>query len=361
MIILFPVVLTLAFGASFGAIGGNQAITHEIGVVNMDMGNDQWSEYFLGNLTGTEILKIRDYSNNETAQADLAQGNIQAILLIPKDFGQSCDSFWGAPTDPNLWMNTTVQMYLDSGSMFATQAIQPIINQVLVATVYGTQAISTPMPIKIGSPSLVETSKFTTFDYFAPGLFAFAAIFLTMTVAQSFTEDREKGLLRRINITPTTPAEFMTSQTISNMLAAIVQVSLVFTMAFLVGYRPLGNILSLVFAFIIVMIFSLCCVGFGLITAAISKSSGAATGIAFIFIMPQMFLGTFVSYGLSSAAQAVGRFVPSYYVTDALTSLFLRGAPITSPSILLDIVILSFISVVVFFLGIVLFRKYGKT
>jgi ABC-type multidrug transport system permease subunit len=361
LIILFPVVMTLAFGASFGAIGGTQSTAYEIGIVNEDSEEyRQWSEFFIGNLTDTEILKIRDYVDNETAQGDLIQGNIQAVLIIPGNFGQSCNSFWKAPTESSLWVNTTVPLYLDSGSMFATQAIQPIIQQILAASVYGVQPTTAPRPIQIGSPSLVEASRLTQFDYFAPGLFAFAAIFLTMIVAQSFTEDREKGLLRRINITPTTPAEFMTSQTISNMLAAIAQVALVFTMAFLVGYRPLGGAISLIFAFVIVTIFSLCCVGFGLITAAVSKSPGAATGIAFVFIMPQMFLGTFVSIGLSSVAQAAGRFIPAYYVTDALTSLFLRGAPISSPTIILDITVLSIVSVAVLLVGIVLFRKYGK-
>jgi ABC-type multidrug transport system permease subunit len=144
------------------------------------------------------------------------------------------------------------------------------------------------------------------------------------------------------------------------MLTAILQVALVFGMAFLVGYRPLGGTIVILFAFVIVTIFSLCCVGFGLITAAISKTSGAATGIAFVFIMPQMFLGTFVSIGLSSAAETAGRFVPSYYVTDALTSLFLRGAPITSPTIIFDFIVLVGASIFILLLGIVIFTKYGK-
>lgn len=361
MIILFPVILTLAFGTSFGAIGGTQSITYEIGIVNNNSEEyPEWSEFFIGNLTNTEILRIRDYVDNETAQADLIQGNIQGVLIIPENFGQSCNSFRKEPTVSSSWVNTTAPLYLDSGSMFATQAIPPLIQQILTATVYPAQPTTISIPIQIGSPSLVEASSLTQFDYFAPGLFAFAAIFLTMLVAQSFTEDRENGLLRRINITPTSPTEFMTSQTISNMIAAIAQVAIVFTMAFLVGYRPLGGAISLIFAFIIVTIFSLCCVGFGLITATISKSSGAATGIAFVFIMPQMFLGTFVSIGLSSIAQAAGRFVPAYYVTDSLTSLFLRGAPISSPTILTDFVVLSIVSVIVLLLGIVLFRKYGN-
>jgi len=180
-------------------------------------------------------------------------------------------------------------------------------------------------------------------------------------VAQSFTDDRDNGLLRRINVTPTTATEFMSSQTISNMIGALIQVVVVFGMAFLVGYRPKGDIASLALAFVIVLIFSLCNVGFGLITATIAKSSGAATGISFIFILPQMFLGTFVGAALSSTAQSISRFVPSYYVTDALTSLFLRGAPVSSPTILLDLAVVSACSIAALLTGILLFRKYGKT
>jgi ABC-type multidrug transport system permease subunit len=363
LIILFPVILTVAFGVSFGGLGGTPPPSYEIGVVNMDSSGPypQWSQIFLEALTDTAILKLQDYSDNESAQADLIHGDLPAILLIPADFGQSCESFERAPTDPHLWINTTLQLYVDSGSMFATQAIPPVIEQALSTTIYGTQPSSFPTPIQIGHPSLVEASKLTAFDYMAPGLFAYATIFLTMTVAQSFTTDRENGLLRRINTTPTTPTEFMMSQAASNMLAALLQVVLVFAMAYLVGYRPSGEAASLVLAFVIMAIFALCNVGFGLITATLAKSPGAATGLAFVFIMPQMFLGTFVGFALSPSAQAAGRFVPSYYVTDALTSLFLRGTPISSLAILLDLAVVSVWSIAALLLGILLFGRYGST
>jgi ABC-type multidrug transport system permease subunit len=244
--------------------------------------------------------------------------------------------------------------------MLASQAIPPIIQQILIATIYGEQQTSIALPIQIGSPSLIQVSKLTMFDYMAPGIFAYAGIFLTMTVAQSFATDRENGLLRRINTTPTTATEFMTSQAISNMIAALIQVVLIFVMAYTVGYRPNVSIASFAVAFIIVLVFSLCNVGFGLITATVAKSSGAATGLAFVFIMPQMFLGTFVGMALSSVAQAAGKFVPSYYVTDALTSLFLRGAPVSSPVVLVDLLVVSVTSVAVLLIGILLFKKHGK-
>ena len=362
MIILFPIMLTLVFGLAFGGIGGSQTATYQIGLVNNNPPNQStnWTQLFIGNLTNIEILKIQPYADNAAAQSDLIQGKISAIIIIPQDFSQSCDSFQSAPTDPNLWTNTTLQIYVDAGSMFATQAITPIIQQALTATITVQQKTSTSTSIQISSPSLVQASKTTAFEFMMPGIFAFASIFLTMIVAQSFTLDRDSGLLRRINITPTTATEFMSSQAISNMIEALIQAAVVFIMAFAVGYRPKGDISTLALAFVLVLVFSLCNVGFGLITATMAKSPGAATGIAFLFIMPQMFLGTFVGASLSASAQSISKFVPSYYVTDALTSLFLRGAPLGSSSVLLDLAVTIACSTAVLMIGVVLFKKYGK-
>jgi ABC-2 type transport system permease protein len=359
LILLFPVVLTLAFGFSFGAIGGNQTTSYQIGLVKTTQ--NQWSLYFYGNLSKIALLDVQPYPHNDTAQADLAQGKIQAIIIVPTDFDASCDTFLKYPADSTQWINTTIPLYLDSGSMFATQAIPPLIHQVLVTTIFGPKSLTVSLPIQISDPSMVQSSKFTMFDYMASGIFAYASIFLTMTVAQSLTTDRENGLLRRINVTPTTATEFMLSQTISNMIGGFIQAVLVFLMAYIVGYRPNVGFANYVLAFIIVLIFSLCNVGFGLITATVAKSSGAATGLSFIFILPQMFLGTFVGIALSAVAQTAGKFVPSYYVTDALTSLFLRGAPVLGPMILFDLTVVSVVSVAALLVGILLFKKYGKT
>ena len=108
LIILFPLLLTVAFGTSFGAIGGSQSATYRLGVVNLDSGVDSpWAERLAGNLTATQILQLTPYSRNETAQSDLLQGTIHAVLLIPPDFGASCAAFWAAPSDPHRWINTT--------------------------------------------------------------------------------------------------------------------------------------------------------------------------------------------------------------------------------------------------------------
>jgi ABC-type multidrug transport system permease subunit len=191
-------------------------------------------------------------------------------------------------------------------------------------------------------------------------MFTFASIFLIMMVAQSFTQDRENGMMKRIRITPTSPTEFMISQVLSYTVIALIQAILVFAMVYVMGFRPDVGIPVYALAFVLVLVFALSNVGFGLITATVSKTSGAATGLSFLFVLPQLFLGTFVGASLSGVAQTAGKFVPSYYVTDALTSLFLRGAAITSPAVLLDTAVISGSCVAILAVGIILYGKYYK-
>lgn len=90
------------------------------------------------------------------------------------------------------------------------------------------------------------------------------------------------------------------------------------------------------------------------------ESSSAATGIAFLFVRPQLFLGTFVGASLSCGTQIADKFVSSYYVTDALTSVFIRGASIASPTILIDLAVVSVSCVAILAVGIALYAKYYK-
>jgi ABC-2 type transport system permease protein len=218
-------------------------------------------------------------------------------------------------------------------------------------------ALTLTFGLAFGAIGTSDTSSPTMFDFMAPGLFAYACIFIIMLVAQSFTDDREQGLLKRINVTPTTSGQFMGSHLISNMIIAIIQVAVVFIMSLFMGYRPLGGIIGVLMAFVFMILLSLCSVGLGLITASISKSSGAATGISFIFILPQMFFGTFIP--LTPTTEIIAAFLPSYYVTSSLSSILNEGSTINS-EILINLGILAIMSVIIIIIGMLLFKKYSK-
>jgi len=355
LIIIFPIIMTIAFGFSFGQIGSNGDPVYNVTVINSDSeGNfPEWSEHYILNLSKNDVLEVSVSEDLDTAENDLLEGGISALIIIPSNFGDAIESYWIDPLDPSQWENVSVEISYDSGSMIASQLLPPLFQQALVDTIFGQNTPEMNLPIQLGS-ELVETDKKTTFDYFVPGLFAFASIFLTMTIAQGITDEKEKGILKRIYLTPVKSEEIMIGITIANVITALIQTALVLLMAFLMGYRPEGGIL---FAFLLISVFSLSCIGFGLIAGAISKNSGMATGISFMIIIPQMFLGTFVSLGSSTI---INKMVPSYYVTDALTSLLLRGAPASSGAVLLDLGILMIYSIVVFIIGIFAFNKISK-
>ncbi|MEM2944656.1 MAG: ABC transporter permease [Methanomassiliicoccales archaeon] len=355
MIFLFPLVFVLTFGAAFGGVGSSQT-SYSIGVVNLDDDNiGNATQSFLQALGDTQILDMRLYQSNETAQADLSQGKIQAVMIIPENFSESLASLEAFPHEPEKWVNVSISLYLDKGSLIATQAIPPIIENVLSSLV-NIESPQSPLQLKIAS--LVETETISAFEFMAPGMFTFASIFLIMMVAQSFTQDRENGMMKRLRTTPLTSTEFMTSQVISYMLIALLQAVIVFLAIYIIGFQPAVSVFAYIFAFLIVLVFSISNVGFGLITATLAKSSGAATGISFLFVLPQLFLGTFVGSSLSPSAQIASRCVPSYYVTDALTSIFLRKADIFSSGVMYDFLIVAASCLAILLIGILLYRQY---
>ncbi|HUS78556.1 MAG TPA: ABC transporter permease [Patescibacteria group bacterium] len=357
MAILFPLILTLAFGAAFGGMGsGAGASTYTVGFVDLDasMGSP-WVNSFREGLADTGALVVAEYGDNATAQADLLQGKVDAVVVMPADFGESVDSFIAHPTEPGLWVNTTIGLAVDQGSMIVGAAVPPMISQVLAATVFGETAMADSLPFELGVPAQVASSRLTQFDFMVPGMFAYSAIFVTMLVAQGFSSEREQGLLRRVNLTPTSPAEVIVSQIVANLITGAIQVAIVYISSGFMGFRSQASPIGIAYALIIVLFLVLCNVGFGLITASLVKSSGAATGLSFVFILPQMLLGTFVP-----VSKEIARFVPSYYVTDALTSLFLRGAPLSSPVVMVDLLVVAVVSVVVAVLGIAVFQRFGR-
>jgi ABC-type multidrug transport system permease subunit len=358
MAILFPMILTGAFGAAFGDLGsGSGDATYTVGFVDLGASaGTGWAESFKGGIAETGMLVVAEYGDNETAHGDLLQGRIDAIVILPEDFGDSINSFLANPADPSLWVNSTVGLAVDQGSMVIGAAVPPMIWQILAATIFGEEVATLALPLTIGVPARVASSHLTQFDYMVPGLFAYSAIFVTLLVAQSFSVEREKGLLKRISMTPTSSSEVIVSQVIANLITGALQVAIVYTVASLMGFRAQASFGGIAFALIIVLFLVLCNVGFGLVTASLVKSSGAASGLAFVFILPQMLLGTFVP-----VSREIARFVPSYYITDALTSLFLRGAPVSSPVILTDLLVVAAVSVMVVVVGVFAFQRFGRS
>jgi ABC-2 type transport system permease protein len=193
------------------------------------------------------------------------------------------------------------------------------------------------------------------FEYLLPGVMGYAVIYMGMMVALAFVEYRQAGLLRRIEATPVSASVYLGSHIIANMIIGVFQALIVLLVARILGYEPLGGLVGLLIAALFLALLAVTAVGFGLLTASVSKSTGAASGISMIFIVPMMIFGALLAV-FDETTRAIARFTPNFYVSDSLSVIFHTGR-VSDPVIWQNLLILATISLVVVAAGIQLFKK----
>ena len=193
------------------------------------------------------------------------------------------------------------------------------------------------------------------FEYLLPGVMGYAVIYMGMMVALALVDYRQVGLLKRVEATPVSPSEYLGSLIIANMFIATFQALIVLLVARLLGYEPLGGPVGLLLAVLFIALLAVTAVGLGLITAAVAKESGAASGIAMIFIVPMMIFGTLLAV-FDETTRTIAHFMPNFYVTDSLSVIFHTGS-VSDPVIWQNLLILAIISLVVVIAGIQLFKR----
>lgn len=193
------------------------------------------------------------------------------------------------------------------------------------------------------------------FEYLLPGVMGYAVIYMGMMVALALIEYRQSGLLKRVESTPASPWEYLGSHFIANMFIGVFQALIVLLVARLLGYVPLGGLVGLLLAALFLALLTITSVGLGLITAAVSKSSGAASGLSMIFIVPMMIFGALLAV-FDETTRTIARFIPNYYVSDSLSIIFHKGS-VSDPAIWQNLLILAVISAVLAVGGIQLFKR----
>ena len=193
------------------------------------------------------------------------------------------------------------------------------------------------------------------FEYLLPGVMGYAVIYMGMMVALALCEYRKNGVLNRVETAPVSAGTYLGSHIIANMIIATFQGLIVLIVARLLGYEPQGGWVGILLVALFLAILAITAVGLGLITAAIAKDSGAASGLAVIYILPMMMFGALLAV-FNESTRTIAKFTPNYYVTDSL-SLILHEGRVSDPLIWQNLLTLIGISVVVVVIGIQLFSK----
>ena len=328
-----PLAFMLVFCA---AAGGGEAGPIAMSIVDED--RSQTSSAFIQYLGSVEAIELNEpiYSEKSQAQEDLGDGRISFYLFIPSGFEEAKQ----AQQTVNLEL-----AYKEADPMIGLQ-VKPIIEAV------GSEFLGVAPPLNVELKGTESKIKNVVVNFYFPGIAIFGLMILISTAAEIIAGDREKGFLARMFTTPARPWDFILGYSLPFIPVLIVSTLIYLGVGMALGLTVVGN---LGHAFLIFFLIGLCSIGIGMIVGSLVKSASQA-GVSWIFIVPMAMISGawFTVEGMPSAVKSVAGALPFIHAIDASRAV-LNGASLSA--IILDIYWLVGWAVVLFAVGIVLFRR----
>jgi ABC-2 type transport system permease protein len=338
---LFPILMMLILGFVFGRSGDFKL---EVGIVDHD--NSLISKAFTKGFESVDAIKMFEGDEKKELE-ELKDGNRDAVLILQKGLGDSIMS--GRPG--------TVFLYIDESDVNTAQIARSTLGGMLVNKVRDMAAqhmggVPNLLTIK---EKKVEAESFDYLDFMVPGILAMTLMFSgLMGLNQEYATYREKGILRRIKVSPLPLSRFMGSGITSVLLFSLVQAAILLVIGILVfKIKIAGNYLNIA---ILVLIGCASFLALGFMIAALSHTTKGSQLASSAVAMPMMFLaGIFFPIQFVPTALAViARCLPLYYFGDALREVMIRGKGLGA--VWLDIVVLVGMGLICFAISVKLFR-----
>jgi ABC-2 type transport system permease protein len=172
----------------------------------------------------------------------------------------------------------------------------------------------------------VSTLDIDFIDFFVPGIIAMSLMNSgVIGLSTAFVTYREKGILRRIKVTPFSLTSFILARIVTSLLIAVFQAVVLIGLGKLVYDFTLRGNLFLILLTIIIGSLAFLSIGFAL--SGIARNTETAASYANLVTFPMLFLsGTFFAVdSLPTWLQGLTRVLPLRYLIDALREPMMRG------------------------------------
>jgi len=335
----FPLVFMLLFGAIFG---GDDISNYPIGVIDND--HTSVSQAFVDEaLAEVEALGVSTYDDTAKAMEDLKLGDIRAYIVIPEGFGEQVSLSWQGE-DTDIVLDIT---YDESDLMVSGQIV-------LTINVVTRSFARIEIPVTINANPIHIETEVTNIDFMAPGIIIFGILIMIPTSARIMVRDKEKGFLSRLLTTPARPAEFIAGYSLCLVTVAIIQIIIFILFGWVFGMDIVGN---LWLAFVIFLLTALGSIGIGMVVASLSKSENQAEPLCWLFAMPLAIISGvwFSTEMMPSYLRIISRAFPYAHAVDASRTVLIRGGGLEAVGS--DLLFLLGWAVVIFAIGIILFRR----
>lgn len=183
-----PIALLVLFGFFLG--GGDQNINVRTAIVNNS--SEQFASEFEQALRDIDVLRVSDDTNFDAARQQLKDGELDTIIELPADFGQT--NAQNVPTGQ-------VDMYLSQADTGQTgQIVGSIINS--VTDEFNWQLVGVNPPLEVAQQSL-DGGQAQAIQHIFPIFSGLGLILIgTVGIASTIPGDRKSKILRRFKVTP---------------------------------------------------------------------------------------------------------------------------------------------------------------
>jgi ABC-2 type transport system permease protein len=296
--LVFPALFIIIFGTIFND-ADNISLT--IGVAGTQ---STYMDSTVAAMKSDDALKIKEGTQEEELKK-LSDGDRDAVVI----FGPPADGS-GQPT---------VTIYYDETRGPTSRVAVNVVSQYL----YG--ATQTESPIAVTTQPVNSTSL-SYIEFLVPGILAMSLMNSgVIGLSTAFVIYREKGILRRIKVTPFHLTSFVLARILSQLLIALAQMAILIGLSVaLFGLNIHGNPALLI---VEILIGALAFLAIGFAISGISKNVETAAAFGNLVTFPMLFLsGVFFEINTAPAwLQPITKILPLSYLVDALRETMSRG------------------------------------
>lgn len=313
LVVVFPVMMMLVLP---------WVTTMDVRHVNVsivDNDHSTFSSRLIGSIEANDYFNLQSVTTSfDISMRQLENGEVDAILEIPKDFEKSF--VIGNPKKVNVSANSVNSIKGSLGNQYLVQTLSSAINEMR----------SSRAPIKNGELIAIQNRYNPTLEYrnfMIPGLLVMLIIIITgFLPALNFVGEKEAGTIEQINVTPVSRFSFTLAKLIVYWVAGLIVLTLALIVIWLVyGLTSVGSLLTIyAAAFLFILVIS----GFGLIASNLSSTMQQAIFFMFFFVMVFMLMsGLFTpTESMPKWAEYLTYVLPPRYFVSTMRAVFLKGA-----------------------------------
>jgi len=304
---------------------------------------------------GVPLLKILPVSDTATAKKMIKNKEADLLITIPHDFSESFESYILS----GKGMLSPLVNYGDQSNVRYMMASSYIdyLTFIYIGEKTGSE---TPMNVKYEFAGRGKSPK--EFDLYIPAMLVLSIIMMLFTAGASIVREVEKDTITRLSLSKVSSAEFMTSLTLNQIIIGLICLLVTLLAAFSVGYKTSGSIPLLV------LVGTLTCfsvISISIITACFIRTMfGLLTLGCFPFFILMFFSDCFMPLPKINLLTLAGNqlylndILPTATATRAMNKILNYNSGFSDISF--EVLWILGLSLVYFFIGILLFRKKYK-